>query len=127
MIKKAILCCCFLLLAFAAFSQETSGDTTNKTSDTTVLLKKSGGFTTNVLMPGGQNSINTPALTNVLPAAPNAFELTRYSSLPVNMATGSVSTKIPLGDLKSGKVDIPVQLAYNSGNGLQINQTASRA
>jgi hypothetical protein len=73
-----------------------------------------------------QQEINAPALTQVLPPAPNAFELTKYSGLPVNMSTGSVCTSIPLGTVSSGKVSLPISLSYNSGNGVQVNQMASR-
>ena len=128
MIRKIIICCAFSWSALATYSQQTTTDTAAKVTDTTTTLKKaSSGFTANTVTPPGGNSINTPSLTNVLPAAPNAFELTRYSGLPVNMSAGSVSAKIPLGNVKSGKVDVPIQLAYNSGNGILINQTASRA
>ncbi len=73
-----------------------------------------------------QADLNTPSLTQVLPPAPNAYELTKYSGLPVNMSTGSVSTSIPLGAVNSGKANVPVSLEYNSGNGIQINQVAPR-
>ncbi|MDP9080016.1 MAG: DUF5977 domain-containing protein [Bacteroidota bacterium] len=127
MLRKLLSICGILLFCclFKAAAQQTTTDTT--AGGTTPALKKANLITPNVVTPpNGQNSINTPSLTNVLPAAPNAFELTRYSGLPVNMATGSVSTKIPLGDVKSGKVDVPIQLNYNSGNGILMNQTASR-
>ncbi|MCR8559925.1 hypothetical protein KXD93_19900 [Mucilaginibacter sp. BJC16-A38] len=66
------------------------------------------------------------ALTTVLPPAPNAFEITRYSGLPVSLSAGSVSASIPMGDIKAGKVDVPISLSYNSGNGILVNQNASR-
>ncbi|HVW97165.1 MAG TPA: hypothetical protein VHA56_14435 [Mucilaginibacter sp.] len=72
------------------------------------------------------NPLTRLALTSVLPPAPNALELTRYSGLPVSLSSGSVSVSIPLGDIKSGKIDVPVSLEYHSGNGILVNQTASR-
>ncbi|RKR84508.1 YD repeat-containing protein [Mucilaginibacter gracilis] len=72
-------------------------------------------------------SISTPLLTTVLPPAPNAYEITKYSALPVNLSTGSVSANIPLGQVSSGKVRVPISLAYNSGSGVKVNQIASRA
>ncbi|RKR84180.1 YD repeat-containing protein [Mucilaginibacter gracilis] len=72
-------------------------------------------------------SINSPLLTTVLPPAPNAYEITKYSALPVNLSTGSVSANIPLGQVSSGKVRVPISLAYNSGSGVKVNQIASRS
>jgi hypothetical protein len=65
-------------------------------------------------------------LTAVLPPAPNAFEITRYSGLPVSQSAGSVSATIPLGEVKAGKISVPISLSYNSGNGVLVNQVASR-
>jgi hypothetical protein len=75
----------------------------------------------------GQKALNIPGMSKVLPPAPNAFELTKYAGLPVNMSSGSVNTSIPLGEIKQGKVSVPVSLSYNSGNGIKVSQLASRA
>ena len=73
-----------------------------------------------------QAPVSQMNLTDVLPPAPNAFELTKYSGLPVNESSGSVSVTIPMGNLKAGSISVPVSLTYNSGNGVQVNQAASR-
>src|SRR5437879_3774517 len=76
--------------------------------------------------PSPQPAVSNLDLTTVLPPAPNAFEITRYSGLPVSESAGSVSVSIPLGNVKAGKISVPVSLSYNSGNGVLINQIASR-
>lgn len=76
---------------------------------------------------GQTQSINTPSLTAVLPPAPNAFELTKYSGLPISLSSGSASASIPIGEVSHGAVSVPVGLMYNSGNGIKVNQIASRA
>jgi len=74
----------------------------------------------------GQQPIDAHKLTEVLPPGPNAFELTRYAGLPVNLSSGSVSATIPLGSVQFGKSNLPISLNYNSGNGILLNQIASR-
>lgn len=76
--------------------------------------------------PSPQPVVSNLDLTTVLPPAPNAFEITRYSGLPVSESAGSVSVSIPLGNVKAGKISVPVSLSYNSGNGVLVNQIASR-
>src|ERR1041385_4464654 len=127
---KTLVACAFLLFLFNNFSfaqqlNKDSSSTQNKDSLSTAQSQAAASQNTTTV-DGNQNSINTPSLTSVLPPAPNAFELTRYSGLPINLSTGSVSAKIPLGDVKAGKVDVPVLLSYNSGNGVLMNQQASR-
>ncbi len=70
--------------------------------------------------------LSSMAMTSVLSPAPNSFEMTRYSGLPVSLSTGSVNLSIPLGDVKAGKVGVPVSLSYSSGNGILLSQNASR-
>ncbi|MGK6353493.1 RHS repeat domain-containing protein [Parapedobacter sp. DT-150] len=76
--------------------------------------------------PATQQPMSALAQMNILPPAPNAFELTRYSGLPVTMSSGSVSASIPLGEARSGGISIPISLAYQSGNGIKLSQIASR-
>jgi|GEM_PF-1746851 len=74
-----------------------------------------------------QQSINTPSLTTVLPPAPDAWALTRYAGLPINFATGAASAGIPLVPVKEGALNLNIQLSYQGGNGVKINEIASRA
>lgn len=74
-----------------------------------------------------QQPISAPSLTNVLPPAPNAYELTKYSGLSVNHSMGGASASIPVGWVNGKGISVPLSLNYNSGNGVKINQIASRA
>ncbi|MCJ0743875.1 DUF5977 domain-containing protein [Pedobacter montanisoli] len=96
-VKKAILIFCCILVCKVGFTQG-----------------------------GGQQSINAPALTAVLSPAPNAYELTKYSGLSINASTGGFQTAIPLSKLKVGTIELPISLSYNSGNGIKVNQIATR-
>ncbi len=62
-----------------------------------------------------QNDLNTPALTSVLPPAPNAYQLTKYAGLPISFSTGSPAADIPLVPLKQGTLQLNVQLSYQGG------------
>ncbi|MES2653120.1 MAG: hypothetical protein V4663_15370 [Bacteroidota bacterium] len=73
-----------------------------------------------------QQSPNALALTNVLPPSPNASEQTKYSGVPINYATGSANVQIPMGEIRSGKIVVPISVNYSGGNGIKINQIASR-
>ena len=66
------------------------------------------------------------SLTNVLPPSPNALEQTRYSGVPINYSTGSANVQIPMGEIKSGKITVPISINYSGGNGIKVNQIASR-
>ncbi len=74
-----------------------------------------------------QTPISAPSLTQVLPPAPNAYELTKYSGLPINHSMGSASVSIPVSAVNAKGFSMPVSLDYNSGSGVKINQIASRA
>lgn len=75
----------------------------------------------------GQQSISAPSLTTVLPPAPNAYALTQYSGLAVNQSMGSTAVSIPIGSVTAKGMSLPISLNYNSGNGVKVNQIASRA
>jgi len=76
---------------------------------------------------GAQQSINTPSQTEVLPPAPNAAALTRYAGLPLNFATGGAYASIAMTPVKQGDLQVDLQLSYQGGNGIKINEIASRA
>lgn len=74
-----------------------------------------------------QKKTDQPSLSQVLTPSPNASELTKYSGIPVSLSSGSASLNIPLGDITSGSLSVPVSFNYNSGNGVRIEELASRA
>lgn len=82
---------------------------------------------TELLAQSNTVALKTPSMTSQLPPAPNAYELTRYAGMPVNLSTGAVTQTIALGEITQGKLRVPISLSYNGGNGLKVDQMASRA
>lgn len=70
----------------------------------------------NTLLRGQENSVNI--------LEPTAASMSRYGEYPVNYSTGSPNISIPLYTVKSGELEVPIYLQYNSG-GIRVNQEAS--
>lgn len=62
----------------------------------------------------------------ILLPSPNSAELGRYGDIPVGNSTGNLNLSIPLLQLSTRNLNIPVSLNYSS-NGLRVNAIASRA
>lgn len=58
------------------------------------------------------------------PRSPNAAALGRYGEIPVSLTNGTASISIPLYTIRSGTLEIPVQLQYNY-NGLKMDEIPS--
>jgi hypothetical protein len=52
---------------------------------------------------------------NVIPPSPNASALNRYGYIPVSQYTGVPNITIPLWEVKSKNLKIPINLSYHSG------------
>ncbi|WP_132056088.1 RHS repeat domain-containing protein [Pseudocnuella soli] len=65
--------------------------------------------------------IKAPQIT---PLSPNAAALFKYSEFPVNLYTGVPSISIPLYEIKSGGLIVPVSLSYHAG-GFRYEEQAS--
>lgn len=63
-------------------------------------------------------------MPRVMPASPNASALAQYASLPVSNYTGTVNTSIPLYEIKSGEISLPISISYH-GSGIRVAQEAS--
>lgn len=71
---------------------------------------------------GAQNSyLNSK---NIVLPSPNVAAIQRYGNLPLGSFTGTAPVSIPLFEVKSGELSLPVSLAYNSG-GIRINDVGS--
>jgi YD repeat-containing protein len=57
-------------------------------------------------------------------SSPNASSLGKYIDMPVSYHTGIPSIGIPIYDMKSGAVSIPIALGYHAG-GIKVEETAS--
>ncbi len=53
--------------------------------------------------------------------SPTAANLTKYGSIPVNLATGVPNISIPLTILKAGTLQLPISLNYHSG-GIKVTE-----
>lgn len=56
---------------------------------------------------------------------PEAFSFTRYGDIPVGLFTGSMTYSIPLFQVSSGKISIPVSLEYAT-NGVKVDAVPGR-
>src|SRR5687767_4823062 len=65
--------------------------------------------------------VKAPQLT---PLSPNAAALWKYTELPVNMYTGIPSITIPIYEIKSGDITVPISLSYHAG-GNRVEEQAS--
>lgn len=63
-------------------------------------------------------------LPNIVPPSPNASALALFGAIPVEQYNGTTGIRIPLYNLKSGDVEIPIALSYNS-SGIKVMQEAS--
>jgi hypothetical protein len=67
-----------------------------------------------------QNSM----LKNVVPPSPNVASLGKYGDLPVSLYTGIPGISIPLYEIKSGDLTLPVSVSYHAG-GVKVEEVAS--
>ncbi|MEQ8573891.1 MAG: PKD domain-containing protein [Fulvivirga sp.] len=61
---------------------------------------------------------------NYIPPSPNASSLMEYASVPVNQYTGIPEINIPLYNLTSSLVNVPVSISYHA-SGIKVQQQAS--
>jgi len=59
--------------------------------------------------------------------SPEAAKLGKYGEVPVGYYNGSARISIPLTDLVSGPISVPVSLDYTSGGGIKISEIANNA
>jgi hypothetical protein len=57
--------------------------------------------------------------------SPEAFSFTKYGDIPVGLFTGTMTYSVPLFNIKSGKISVPVSLDYSS-NGIKVDAVSGR-
>jgi hypothetical protein len=62
--------------------------------------------------------------TPVIPLTPNAAELNKYTSIPVDGMTGVPSIGFPLFEINTGKIKLPISLNYHA-SGIKVRQKAT--
>ncbi len=60
----------------------------------------------------------------ILPS-PEAFSMTKYGDLPIGLFTGTMNFSVPLMQIGSGKIQVPVSLDYAT-NGIKVDEVAGR-
>ncbi len=71
----------------------------------------------------GQNE--QPKLNNsMIPPSPDAASLGKYGVFPVTLYTGSANISIPITEVKTNKLSLPISLSYNY-NGYKVGDEAS--
>ncbi len=66
----------------------------------------------------------SPGLKSFIPPSPNASSLGKYGEVPVGYYTGIPNISIPLTNLKSRELELPVSLSYHAG-GIKVEEMAS--
>ena len=66
------------------------------------------------------------AKSNYVPMSPNAASLARFADVQVSDYTGIPNVSIPITELRSGSLKLPVTLTYHAG-GIRVSQEASWA
>jgi hypothetical protein len=88
-------------------------------------LKKSLILILIVLLAGTANAqppvVNLP---QVIPPPADAAALGRYGDIPVNMNTGNANISVPLYEIKTPRLTLPISLNYNS-MGIKVDDIAS--
>ncbi|RHJ83938.1 hypothetical protein [Parabacteroides sp. AM08-6] len=91
--------------------------------DSLTILKdtidKEFDFNTNSVNATGADGVD---FTKVNFYPPEAASLMRYVNYPVSQLTGIPDIRIPLYTLKSGDVEIPMELSFHTDNYLRVNQ-----
>lgn len=72
-----------------------------------------------------QNGANKNYLPNFVPPSPEAASLGQYGEHPVSYFTGIPSISIPLFEITSGNINVPISLSYHA-SGIKVEQVASR-
>lgn len=63
-------------------------------------------------------------MPQITPPSPEASSLFKFNEIPVSLYNGLHNTSIPLLEISSGEVTIPISLQYHS-RGVQVNEIAS--
>ncbi|MCO6164559.1 hypothetical protein, partial [Flavobacterium sp. NRK F7] len=64
-------------------------------------------------------------LPNILPPSPEAASVFKSTEIPVSLHTGVPNISVPLFEIKTKGVSIPITINYNS-RGIQVSEIASR-
>ncbi|QKJ32454.1 hypothetical protein HQ865_22710 [Mucilaginibacter mali] len=69
-------------------------------------------------------STTSPSVTKVIPPSPEAQSFMRYGEIPVDPSTGVPDIQVPLYQVNSGKLSLPVSITYHA-SGIRVSDVAS--
>lgn len=72
----------------------------------------------------GQSKENSPLKFNVIPPAPEAASIGKYVDMPVSAYTGLPKIEVPVYELKSYELSLPINLSYHA-SGLKWDEIPS--
>ena len=70
-----------------------------------------------------QSDQNLENLKNIVPPSPNSASLGKYGELPIGLYTGIPNINIPIYELKTQGITVPISLSYHAG-GLRVTEIA---
>lgn len=59
----------------------------------------------------------------IIPASPNAAALGKYGNIPVSLYNGTANITVPLYEIQSGDIKVPISLDYHTG-GIRLSELA---
>lgn len=72
-----------------------------------------------------QSASSPVVYPRMTPPSPEASSLGRYGEFPVSLCTGTPDISIPIYDIKSGKLELPISINYHA-SGIRVNDISSR-
>lgn len=66
----------------------------------------------------------TPSQGDVLLATPEVSAMQKHNFNSVNLYTGKINLSIPIYEIKTGNIVVPIELTYNSG-GIKVDEVAT--
>jgi YD repeat-containing protein len=73
---------------------------------------------------GDLGELSSSPSYDVFPPTPGAASLGKYGDYPVSLATGLVGITIPLFDISTGRIKLPITLSYHA-SGIRVDDIAS--
>lgn len=71
-----------------------------------------------------QGQLSNPIPENFFTASPDVAAFQKFNTLPVSLYTGKINVSIPIFEVRSGNISIPISISYNSG-GVKVDDFAS--
>src|SRR6266496_4502806 len=77
-----------------------------------------------LLFNGVINAQQDITLKNITPPSPEASAFVKYGTYPIVTYTGKPDITIPVYEIKTGKLSVPISLSYDA-TGIRVNDMAS--